>query len=112
MWTIHNEEDEDGVIRDIQQTDFFDLLRDQCTAEQYIFLIVQMTRMAVDIFPELNCDIHNEVICNHQYIGCGPGDGEDEEEEEDYIITDDDDEEEDDAVVAVAQNSYISDEVE
>ena len=40
VWTIRNEEDEDSVIRDIQQTDLFDLLRDQSNAEQYNFLIV------------------------------------------------------------------------
>ena len=50
VWTIGSVED-DAVIRDIQQTDFFDLLCDQSNAEQYTFLIVRMTHMAVNAFP-------------------------------------------------------------
>ena len=110
--TIWNEEDEDSVIRDIQQADFFDLLRDQSNAEQYNFLIVRMTHMAVDIFPILNCNIHNEVIGNRQYIGRGLTDDEDELEEDDNydIVTDDDGDS--DKEVSVPQNPYILDEVE
>ena len=98
MWTIRNK---DSVIQDFQQTDFVDLLRDQSNAEQYNFLIFWMTHMAVDIFPVLNCDIHNEVTGNCQNIGHGPGEG--DEDEEDYIVTDDDEDED------VPQNPYILD---
>ena len=114
VWTIRNEEDEDSVIRDIQQTDFFDLLRDQSNAEH--FLIVRMIHMTVDIFPILQCDIHNEVVGNQQYIGRGVSDDDNEledhmEEDDEYDVTDDDgdtDEEE----VSLPRNPYILDEVE
>ena len=43
VWTIQNEEHENSVIRDIQQTDFFDVLKDQSNAEQYHFLVVWLT---------------------------------------------------------------------
>ena len=112
VWTIRNEEDEDLVIRDIQQTDFFDLLRDQSNAEQYNFLIVRMTHMAVDIFPVLNCDIHNEVVGNRQYIGRGVND--DTELEDDLMEEDDeyDTDNEEEASVRIPQNPYILDEVD
>ena len=39
VWVIRNVTDEDGGIRDIQQTDLFDLLR------------IRMTNMVVYVFP-------------------------------------------------------------
>ena len=93
MWIIRSEADEDGVIRDIQRTDFFDLLRDTTNAEQYNFLIVRMTNMVVQLFPVLDCDIHDNVFGNRQYIGCGAKDDEDDEEEIVEYDDNDDDEE-------------------
>ena len=114
VWTIRNEDDEDSVIRDIQQTDFFDLLRDQSNAEQYNFLIVRMTHMAVDIFPVLNCDIHNEVIGNRQYIGRGVSDDENELLEDDDLVEDGDEYDTDDEEeqATLHHNPYILDEVD
>ena len=112
VWIIRREADEDGVIRDIQQTDFFDLLRDTTDAEQYNFLIVRMTIMMVQVFPVLDCDIHDNVFGNCQYIGRGgtdDSDGEyddDDEENVEYNDDDDDDEEQQPPI-----NPYILDEV-
>ena len=118
VWTIRNEGDEDAVIRDIKQTDVFDLLRDQSNAEQYNVLIVRMTHMAVDMFPVLNCDIHNEVVGNRQYIGRGISDDNNElednleEEDDEYdIITDDDGDTDEEGVSYTSRNPYILDEV-
>ena len=73
-----------------------------------------MTHMAVGIFPVLNCDIHNEVIGNRQYIGRGLHDDEDEleEEDDDYDVVTDDDGDTDEEEVSLARNPYILDEVE
>ena len=54
VWIIRSEADEDGVIKDIQQTDYFYLLHDQSDAEQYNFLIVRMRNMVVQVFPVLD----------------------------------------------------------
>ena len=117
VWIIRREADEDGVIRDIQQTDFFDLLRDTSDAEQYNFLIVRMTNMVVQVFPVLDCDIHDNVFGNRQYIGRGAddsdGDEEDENEDEDSDVEydDDDEEEEPPTTTTTTRNPYILDEV-
>ena len=34
----------------------------------------------------MNCDIHDDIFGNHQYIGCGGGVSDDEEEEGDDCI--------------------------
>ena len=115
VWIIRREADEDGVIRDIQQTDFFDLLRDTSDAEQYNFLIVRMTNMVVQVFPVLDCDIHDNVFGNRQYIGCGAddSDGDDDEDgdEDDSHVEYDDDDEEEDPPITTTRNPYILDEV-
>ena len=103
MWIIRREADEDGVIRDIQQTDFFDFLCDQSGAEQYNFLIVRMTKIVVQVFPVLDCDIHDNVFGNRQYIGRGADDSDGDEEE----IVEYDEEEE----LPTTRNPYILDEV-
>ena len=112
---IRREADEDAVIRDIQQTDFFDLLRDQSDAEQYNFLIVRMTNMVVQVFPVLECDIHDNVFRNRQYIGRGADDESDEEDEQDeeesVEYDDDDDDDDDEEAPATTRNPYILDEV-
>ena len=89
VWIIRSEADEDCVIRDIQQTDFFDLLHDQSDAEQYNFLIVRMTNRVVQAFPVLDCDIHDNIFGNRQYIGRG-ADSDGEEDEEELVEYDDD----------------------
>ena len=107
VWIIRRQADEDGVITDVQQTDFFDLLRDQSEAEQYNFLIVRMTNMVVQVFPVLDCDIHDNVVGNRQYLGRGGGGADDSDEESDDVEYDDDDEEEEPRT----GNPYILDEV-
>ena len=102
------------MIRDIQQTDFFYLLRDTSDAEQYNFLIVRMTNMVVQVFPVLDCDIHDNVFGNRQYIGRGADhsdgeDGEDEDEESDVEY--EDEEKEEPSSSSTTRNPYILDEV-
>ena len=104
MWIIRSEADEDGVIRDIQQTDFFDLLRYQSDAEQYDFLIARMTNMVVQVFPVLDCDIHDNIFGHRQYIGRG-ADSDGEEDDEEEILEYDDEEQ------PTNRNPYILDEV-
>ena len=106
VWIIRRQADEDGVITDIQQTDFFDLLRDTSDAEQYNFLIVTMTNMVVQVFPILDCDIHDNVVGNCQYLGRGGADDSDGEEEDEESVEYDDDEE-----CSTSRNPYILDEV-
>ena len=90
IWLIRTVPDEDRVILDIRQTDFFDLLRDRMESEQYNFKILRMTHMTAEIFPAVDCNIHNSVVGSQQYVGRGCGDlsSDDEEEEEDDIVRD------------------------
>ena len=104
---IRSEADEDGVIRDIQQTDFFKLLCDQSDAEQYNFLIVRMTNMVVQVFPILDCDIHDNKFGNRQYIGRGADDSDGEGEDEEKSVEYDDEKEE----PSTTRNPYILAEV-
>ena len=53
-----------------------------------------MTNMAVQGFPVLNCDIHNNIFGNCQCIGRG-GASDDEEEEDECIDYFDDDDKDD-----------------
>ena len=69
-----------------------------------------MTHMAVDIFPVLNCDIHNEVIGNRQYIGRGVSD--DENELEDDLVEEDEYDTDDEEQTILHHNPYILDEVD
>ena len=76
-----------------------------------------MTHMAVDIFPVLNCDIHNEVVGNRQYIGRGISDDDNElendlEEDDEYDIVTDDDGDTDEEVSHTPRNPYILDEID
>ena len=76
LWIIRNPSDEDGVIDDIRQTEFFDLVRDHFQAN-YNFLIVRMTHMVVEIFPMDYCPIQERVLLRggHDLIGRGLDDG-------------------------------------
>ena len=65
----------------------------------------------MDIFPVLNCDIHNEVIGNRQYIGRGVNDGENELED-DLVEDDEYDIDDDEEQTTVHHNPYILDEVD
>ena len=112
VWIIRCEADEDSVITDIQQTDFFDLLRDQSDAEQYNFLIVRMTNMVVQVFPVLDCDIHDNVFGNRQYIGRGADDSDDDDDDDDDgEEEDEEEEEEEEESTPRRRNPYILDEV-
>ena len=74
IWLIRTVADEDQVIVDIRQTDFFDVLRDHMESEQYNFKIIRMTHMTAEMFPAIDCNIHNNVVSSqqqHQYVGRG-----------------------------------------
>ena len=113
VWIIRREADEDSVITDIQQTDFFDLLCDSSDAEQYNFLIVRMTNMVVQVFPVLDCDIHDNVFGNRQYIGRGADDSDDDDDDDDGEDEEyeEEEEEESSSITTPRRNPYILDEV-
>ena len=76
--------DEDRVISDIRQTDFFDLLRGRMESEQYNFKILRMTHMTAKIFPAVDCNIHISVVgSSQQYVGRGCDDSSDDDEHDD-----------------------------
>ena len=85
IWLIRTVADEDCVISDIRQTDFFDLLRDRMESEQYNFKILRMTHMTAEIFPAVDCNIHNSVVGSQQYVGRGFGDSSSSDEEDDIV---------------------------
>ena len=87
IWLIRTVADEDRVISDIRQTDFFDLLRDRMESEQYNFKILRMTHMTAEIFPAVECNIHNSVVGSQQYVGRGCDSSSDEEDDEDEYDT-------------------------
>ena len=75
IWLIRTVADEDQVIVDIRQTDFFDVLRDHMESEQYKFKIIRMTHMTAEMFPSIDCNIHNNVMAQQQqYVGRGVDD--------------------------------------
>ena len=94
IWRIHTLADEDQVITDIRQTDLFDLLRDHMESEQYNCKILRMTHMTVEIFPTIDCNIHNNVVSSQQqqqYVGRGVRGDDDDESSSDDDDDDDDD---------------------
>ena len=108
IWRIHTLADEDQVITDIRQTDFFDLLRDHMESEQYNFKILRMTHMTAEIFPTIDCNIHNNVVSSQQqqqYIGRGARGDESSSD-------DDDDDDDDEVTVRRASNPFILDEAD
>ena len=85
IWLIRTVADEDRVISDIRQTDFFDLLRDRMESEKYNFTILRMTHMTAEIFPAVDCNIHNSVVGSQQYVGRGCDDSSTDDEEDDIL---------------------------
>ena len=103
IWCVRNAADEDRVISDIRNTEFFDLVRDQFDTN-YNFIIVRMTHMVVEVFPMDDCALQERVVIQggSQFYGRGRSD-EDEEDharqfihfEAEHSDDDDSDEEED-----------------
>ena len=108
-WIIQNIADGDSVIKDIQQTELFDLLHDQSDAKQYNFLIALVMNMVVQVFPVLNCNIHDNIFGHCQYIGRGDDDSDDENDEEEIVDECSDDDK--DEPTHINNNPYILDEV-
>ena len=106
IWRIHTLADEDQVITDIRQTDFFDLLRDHMESEQYNFKILRMMHMTAEIFTTIDCNIHNNVVSSQQqqqYIGRGVCGDESSSDDDDY---------DDEVTVRRASNPFILDEAD
>ena len=87
IWLIRTVADEDRVISDIRPTDFFDLLRDHMESEQYNFKILRMTHMTAEIFPAVDCNIHNSVVgsSSQQYVGRGCDDSSDDDDDDSVV---------------------------
>ena len=91
IWLIRTVADEDQVIVDIRQTDFFDVLRDHMESEQYNFKIIRMTHMTAEMFPSIDCNIHNNVMAQQQqYVGRGVDDDDESASSDDEYDDDDD----------------------
>ena len=55
-------------------------------SEQYNCKILRMTHMTAEIFPAVDCNIHNSVVGSQQNVGRGCGDSSSSDEEEDDDI--------------------------
>ena len=60
VWEMHNRTDEQQVIVDIGSSDFFNQVRDLFAANNYNFMVLRATHMAVQIFPMVNNNIYHD----------------------------------------------------
>ena len=101
IWCVRNAADEERVISDVRNTEFFDLVRDQFDTN-YNFIIVRMTHMVVEVFPMDECALQNRVVLQRdsQLYGRGRSDDDEQDHARQFIHfkaeDDDDDDDEDD----------------
>ena len=97
IWCIWNAQDEDSVISDIRNMEFFDLVRHHFDTN-YNFIIVRMTHMVIEVFPMDQCALQDRVLDQggSQLYGRGRSDDEQDHARQFIHFKAEDDEDTDD----------------